>query len=77
MGGVEDITGIIVDHQGGLVVVDLDTGNQVLCRSVKRLHRPLGCFVFPRGQRARLRYTKGPDKPPLIIEVMKDALPNS
>ena len=68
----EETVGTIVGVRAGLVIVQLDSGEHVSCRSVSRLHRPLGCFMVPTGRRARLRYTRGPGRPPLIVEIIKD-----
>jgi hypothetical protein len=68
----EDTIGTIVGVQAGCVVVRLGTGEEILCRSVKRLHRPLGFFTVPFGRRAKISYTRGADKTPLLVEVLKD-----
>jgi hypothetical protein len=68
----EDLIGTIVGLHGNSVVVRLDTGEEVLCRNAKRLHRPLGFFTVPTGRRARIRYTRGADRMPLLVEVLKD-----
>jgi hypothetical protein len=67
-----DTIGTIVGVQAGCVVVQLDTGDQVLCRSVKRLHRPLGFFTVPYGRRAKISYSKGADKTPILVKVLDD-----
>jgi hypothetical protein len=69
---VEDTIGTIVGVQSRCVVVKLGTGEEVLCRSVKRLHRPLGFFTVPYGRRAKISYTKGTDRMPLLVEVLED-----
>ena len=66
----EDTIGTIVGLQAGCVVVRLDTGKEVLCRSVTRLHRPLGFFSVPYGRRAKSSDTRGADKTPLLVEVL-------
>lgn len=66
----EDTIGTIVGVQAGCVVVRLDTGEEVLCRSVARLHRSLGFFSVPYGRRAKISFTKGADKTPLLVEVL-------
>jgi len=68
----EDTIGTIVGIQLGCVVVKLDTGEEVLCRSAKRLHRPLGFFTVPYGQRAKVSYPRVTDRMPLLVEVLKD-----
>jgi hypothetical protein len=69
---LRDVTGTIVGARAGCVVVQLDTGEEVLCRGLKRLHRPLGFYTIPRGRRARISFTQGADKTPLLIEVLND-----
>ena len=64
--------GNIVAIRAGCIVVKLSTGEEVLCRSLKRLHRPLGFVDVPLGRRARIRYTKGSNALPRLIEVLKD-----
>ena len=67
-----DLRGTIVGIQAGCVVVQLDRGDQVLCRSVARLHRPLGFFNVPYGRRVKIEYSRGNDSTPLLIEVLDD-----
>ena len=67
----EEAFGTIVGMHAGCVVVELDQGNEVLCRSVKRLHRPFGFFTFPVGKRVRIRlHPVAKNKRPLIVEVL-------
>jgi hypothetical protein len=68
----EDTIGTIVGIQSGCVVVELGTGELVLCRSLTRLHRPLGFFTVPYGRCAKISCTKGADRMPLLVEVLKD-----
>jgi hypothetical protein len=67
----EEAEGTIVGVRAGFVIVQLNSGEHVSC-SVKRLHRPFGFFMVPFGRQARIRYTRGPDRPPLIVEIVKD-----
>lgn len=68
---VNSVIGTIVGSDGGYVIVQLDSGEEVLCRNAKRLHRPLGFLFVPFGRRARISYTRGSDKMPLLVEVLK------
>lgn len=67
-----DAIGIIVGVQAGCVVVQLPTEDRVLCRSVTRLHRPLGFLTFPYGRRARISYSNCADKRPLLVEILEE-----
>ncbi len=67
----EEKIGTIVGVRSGSVVVKLGTGEEVLCRSLKRLHRSLGFFIIPYGRLAKLRYTRGANQMPLLIEVLE------
>jgi hypothetical protein len=58
--------------------VQLDTGDEVLCRSLKRLHRPLGFYAVPYCGRAKISYTKGSDNNPYSLKSLRiDAAPAS
>lgn len=66
--------GTIVGVEANCVVVDLDDGDEILCRSVKRLHRPLGFYTVPVGRRVRIRmYSVTNNKRPLILEVLDNS----
>jgi hypothetical protein len=64
--------GVIVGVRGPNVVVRLESGEEVLCRSAKRLHRPLGFYTVPYGHRARIRYSTKPRRIPMITAVLDD-----
>lgn len=64
--------GTIVGVQSGCVLVQLDTGDHILCRSVKRLHRPLGFLTVPYGRRAKIRLSPEHRRRPLIVAVLND-----
>jgi hypothetical protein len=67
----EEAFGTIVGVDAGCVVVELDNGDEILCRSVKRMHRPLGFFTVPVGKRVRVRlHPVAKNKRPLILEVL-------
>jgi hypothetical protein len=68
----EEAIGTIVGMKGALVVVQLEDGSEVLCRSVKRLHRPLGFFRLPLGARVCIRYPQQETKPPLLVRALRD-----
>jgi len=67
-----EAVGRIIGIKGGSVIVRMDNGDEILCRSAKRLHRPLGFLHVPMGQLARLRFhpTNG-ERMPLILEVLR------
>ena len=67
-----EAVGTIVGTKGGDVVVRLDNGEELLCRSMRRLHRSLGFYVVPVGRRARIRFPLNERKLPLIVEVLPD-----
>jgi hypothetical protein len=72
----EEAVGTILGIKDGSVVVRLANGNDIRCRSAKRLHRPLGFLQVPIGRRARVRFhaTKQ-ERMPLIVEVLRDEQP--
>jgi hypothetical protein len=72
MMAAQEATGTIIGVQANCVRVQLDTGEEVLCRSVKRLHRPLGFFTVPYGWRARIRYSSHAGRMPLLVAVLND-----
>ncbi len=62
--------GTIVGVSGGCVVVQQEDGEEVLCRNVNRLHRPLGFLTVPIGRRVRIRWPCSQNRRPLILEVL-------
>jgi hypothetical protein len=70
--GLEEVVGTIVGTRAGCVVVELENGERLLCRSVRRLHRPLGFHSsIPIGRRARVRIAPvAENRRPLIVEVL-------
>ena len=66
----EEAIGIILGAKDGCVVVQLEDGAEVLCRSIKRLHRPLGFYSMPVGQWACIRYPSKQTRAPLIVRVL-------
>lgn len=66
----EDAIGTIVGLDAGCVLVRLETGDEVLCRGVVRLHRPLGFMTVPYGRRVRIRHVPGQRKRPWIVAVL-------
>lgn len=64
--------GTIVGIKGHGVVVQLDDGSEVTCRGMGRIHRMAGCFCLRDGQRYLIRYTRGLDRMPLLIEPVVD-----
>jgi hypothetical protein len=73
----DETTGVLVAVRGPNVVVRLESGEEVLCRNVRRLHRPLGFHTVPYGSRVKIRYSPaGSRRIPLIVAVMNDATPN-
>lgn len=66
----KEVFGTIVGVDAGCVVVGLDNGEEVLCRSVKRMHRPLGYFTVPIGKKVRVRLDSVANRRPLILEVL-------
>lgn len=69
----QEAFGTIIGTDAGCVVVKLEGGNEILCRSVRRMHRPLGFFMVPIGRRARVRLTpNSANHRPLILEVLPE-----
>lgn len=64
--------GTFVRYGSGEVVLQLADGSEVVCRGVKRMYRKYHIFVLREGMRFRIRYTRGPDRMPLLIEPVAD-----
>jgi hypothetical protein len=63
--------GRIVGHKNNGIVVEFNTGEQVICRGIRTLHRKLGYHTVPIGQRAKIRFSEKPGRLPLLIEVLE------
>lgn len=68
----EEAVGTVVGSKGNSVIVRLPSGGEILCRSVRRLHRPLGFMRVPVGRNARIRFHPTTrERMPLIVEVIR------
>jgi hypothetical protein len=63
--------GRIVGQENNGLIVELESGEHVICRGIKTLHRKLGYHTLPLGQRAKIRYSDKPGRSPLLIEVIE------
>jgi hypothetical protein len=63
--------GLVVGHENNGIIVELDTGERLICRGFRTLHRKLGYHAVPIGYQARIRYSDKPGRLPLLIEVLE------
>jgi hypothetical protein len=73
MESAEFEVGTIVGTKAGCVVVRLNDGSEILCRGLKDLHRKLGSYTLPIGQRVKVSQPiEGATRRQRIVEFIKE-----